>query len=247
MGPGAGAGVAAYDLTFSAPKSASVLFALGGRDVANGVVAAHLDGGGRRAGVPRGPWPRGQEAIGPRAPSSRPAGWSLRRSPTRSTATATPTCTATSSWRTSSTGATDAGVHATAGGSTHTGTRPAAVYEAHLRAGLTMRSAWRGPLRQDPGGPPRSPGIPASVLSANSPRGAPTSDVISTRSVPARQRRGGSRGRPPARARCRRAPTLTSRAEWCPPGRRRRPGARAGRPTGTPARRRALRSRRSSR
>src|ERR1700733_15459103 len=42
--PGSGAGVAAYDLTFSAPQSASVLFALSGREVANGVVAAHLEG-----------------------------------------------------------------------------------------------------------------------------------------------------------------------------------------------------------
>ena len=33
--------VAALDLTFSAPKSASVLFALGGADVASAVVAAH--------------------------------------------------------------------------------------------------------------------------------------------------------------------------------------------------------------
>jgi len=33
--------VAGYDLTFSAPKSASVLFALGGRDVAHQVLAAH--------------------------------------------------------------------------------------------------------------------------------------------------------------------------------------------------------------
>ena len=33
--------VAAFDLTFSAPKSASVLFALGGADVASAVVAAH--------------------------------------------------------------------------------------------------------------------------------------------------------------------------------------------------------------
>ena len=35
--------VAGYDLTFSAPKSASVLFALGGRDVAHQVLAAHHD------------------------------------------------------------------------------------------------------------------------------------------------------------------------------------------------------------
>jgi conjugative relaxase-like TrwC/TraI family protein len=34
--------VAAFDLTFSAPKSASVLFALGGADAANAVVAAHV-------------------------------------------------------------------------------------------------------------------------------------------------------------------------------------------------------------
>ncbi len=40
---GRGGPVAAYDLTFSAPKSASVLFALGGRDVATGVVAAHIE------------------------------------------------------------------------------------------------------------------------------------------------------------------------------------------------------------
>ena len=33
--------VAAYDLTFSAPKSASVVFALGGEEVARQVVAAH--------------------------------------------------------------------------------------------------------------------------------------------------------------------------------------------------------------
>jgi conjugative relaxase-like TrwC/TraI family protein len=35
--------VAAYDLTFSAPKSASVVFALGGQDVARAVMAAHAD------------------------------------------------------------------------------------------------------------------------------------------------------------------------------------------------------------
>ena len=34
--------VAAFDLTFSAPKSASVLFALGGADAASAVVAAHV-------------------------------------------------------------------------------------------------------------------------------------------------------------------------------------------------------------
>ena len=33
--------MAAFDLTFSAPKSASVLFALGGADAASAVVAAH--------------------------------------------------------------------------------------------------------------------------------------------------------------------------------------------------------------
>ena len=33
--------VAGYDLTFSAPKSASVVFALGGEEAARGVVAAH--------------------------------------------------------------------------------------------------------------------------------------------------------------------------------------------------------------
>ena len=33
--------VAAYDLTFSAPKSASVLFALGGPDKARRIVDAH--------------------------------------------------------------------------------------------------------------------------------------------------------------------------------------------------------------
>ena len=35
--------VGAFDLTFSAPKSASVVFALGGTDVARTVVAAHID------------------------------------------------------------------------------------------------------------------------------------------------------------------------------------------------------------
>jgi len=35
--------IAGYDLTFSAPKSASVLLALGGRAVAHGVLAAHVD------------------------------------------------------------------------------------------------------------------------------------------------------------------------------------------------------------
>jgi conjugative relaxase-like TrwC/TraI family protein len=35
--------VAAFDLTFSAPKSASVLFALGGADAASAVVAAHAE------------------------------------------------------------------------------------------------------------------------------------------------------------------------------------------------------------
>jgi conjugative relaxase-like TrwC/TraI family protein len=45
-GAGLGSGrttVAAFDLTFSAPKSASVLFALGGADVARAVVAAHAE------------------------------------------------------------------------------------------------------------------------------------------------------------------------------------------------------------
>ena len=40
-GRGAGARVAAYDLTFSAPKSASVVFALGGEETARSVVRAH--------------------------------------------------------------------------------------------------------------------------------------------------------------------------------------------------------------
>jgi len=35
--------VAAFDLTFSAPKSCSVLFALGGLDIAGAIVAAHDD------------------------------------------------------------------------------------------------------------------------------------------------------------------------------------------------------------
>ena len=35
--------VAAFDLTFSAPKSASVLFALGGADTARAVVAVHAE------------------------------------------------------------------------------------------------------------------------------------------------------------------------------------------------------------
>ena len=45
-GVGLGSGrttVAAFDLTFSAPKSASVLFALGGADVAHAVVTAHAE------------------------------------------------------------------------------------------------------------------------------------------------------------------------------------------------------------
>ncbi len=38
---GHGVRVAAYDLTFSAPKSASVVFALGGEETARSVVRAH--------------------------------------------------------------------------------------------------------------------------------------------------------------------------------------------------------------
>jgi conjugative relaxase-like TrwC/TraI family protein len=40
---GGGRRVAGYDLTFSAPKSASITFALGGPDVARAVVAAHTE------------------------------------------------------------------------------------------------------------------------------------------------------------------------------------------------------------
>src|SRR5579859_3007245 len=39
----AGRWVAGYDLTFSAPKSASTVFALGGADVAHQVVSAHIE------------------------------------------------------------------------------------------------------------------------------------------------------------------------------------------------------------
>jgi conjugative relaxase-like TrwC/TraI family protein len=43
VGARGGRRVAGYDLTFSAPKSASVVFALGGEEVARAVVAAHLE------------------------------------------------------------------------------------------------------------------------------------------------------------------------------------------------------------
>ena len=88
--------VAAFDLTFSAPKSASVLFALGGEDTARRVVAAHERSGGRRTGVPGASRRHGEPAIGPNGSSSRPPGSSPGGSPTASTATAIRTCTAMS-------------------------------------------------------------------------------------------------------------------------------------------------------
>ena len=88
--------VAAFDLTFSAPKSASVLFALGGAETARRVPAAHtgaVDGALRyleQHGITAARR-TGRNGLWSRRPGSSPGS-----SPTPSTATATPTCTATS-------------------------------------------------------------------------------------------------------------------------------------------------------
>ena len=89
--------VAAFDLTFSAPKSASVLFALGGEAVARRVVAAHAEAVGGCAVVPGAPRRHGGPPRRRRAhrdPHDRDRRRASSRTP--STATATPTCTATS-------------------------------------------------------------------------------------------------------------------------------------------------------
>ena len=194
--------VAAFDLTFSAPKSASVLFALGGRG-----------GRPRRSSAPTPRrWPgalaylerhgiAARSALGSRADRGRDHRDDRRAlHPRASTATATRTCTATSSWRTSSTAWTGGGARATDAGLAAHRHAAAAVYEAHLRAGLSVgRSACAG--REGPDGRPRSP---ASVprCSASSPRGPPTSAAACTRSgrtlAPGAT---GSPGRPPARPR----------------------------------------------
>ena len=123
-GTGLGSGrvsVAAFDLTFSAPKSASVLFALGGPRR-----------GGRRGGrrtaeavagslaVPRTARHHGRSGErAPSAPCWRPAGRWPRSSRTGSAATAIRISTAMSWWPISSTAWTGGGVPATGGGSMH--------------------------------------------------------------------------------------------------------------------------------
>ena len=89
--------VGGFDLTFSAPKSVSVVFALGGEDVARHVVAAH------RASVHGARWPTSRPTPsvrrGDRARSvmsCRPRDSSRHRSPTGSTAISTRTSTPTS-------------------------------------------------------------------------------------------------------------------------------------------------------
>ena len=131
----------AFDLTFSAPKSASVLFALGGEPRPPAASSrAHAGGGGRRAVAT---WSstasRPCRRVGPeRGRGPRPPGWSPGSSPTRSTATGTLTCTATSSWPTSSTARTAGGARATGAGSPPIAAAASAVYDAHLRAASTV-------------------------------------------------------------------------------------------------------------
>ena len=146
--------VAAFDLTFSAPKSASVLFALGGDDVARRIVGVHTEAvAGAMAYLERhGVTARCDGPDPSRRSSERSGGAGRRRSPTASTATSIRICTATSSWPTWCTGPTGAGgrvisrglwAHRAAGG---------AVYEAHLRAGLAAELGVRL-VRVDGGGP----------------------------------------------------------------------------------------------
>ena len=212
--PGSGPGgrsartsVAAYDLTFSAPKSASVLFALGGRDVANGVVAVHLDG-----------------VAGALAYLERYGCTARRRSGAESMVISTTGMVAASFTHAVNRNGDPARAQPRRrgeprprerrpmerlrpdGGSRHTDRRPRRCTRRTCVRASMLRSEWHGPLRPGPGGPPRSP-VSRLPCSASSLPGAPTSAAISTRSVPARRRQGALRGRSPGPRRGRRPRT----------------------------------------
>ncbi len=167
-----GAGVAAYDLTFSAPKSASVLFALGGRDVANGVVAAHLDGVAGALVYLEGHGLAARRRSGSEStviPTSGMVAASFTHAVNRNgdphlhshVVMANLVHGSDGRWSACDRRGIDAHRHAAA-----------AVYEAHLRAGLThaLGMAWSPPTR--PGRAAEIAGIPASVLGEFSSRGA---------------------------------------------------------------------------
>ncbi len=167
-----GAGVAAYDLTFSAPKSASVLFALGGRDVASGVVAAHLDGVAGALAYLEGHGLAARRRSGSEStviPTSGMVAASFTHAVNRNgdphlhshVVMANLVHGSDGRWSACDRRGIDAHRHAAA-----------AVYEAHLRAGLTRAfgMAWSPPTRA--GRAAEIAGIPASVLGEFSSRGA---------------------------------------------------------------------------
>ena len=140
--------MAAFDLTFSAPKSASVLFALGGDDVARRIVGVHTEAvAGAMAYLER----HGVSAVrarpGPEQSVVATSGVAAACSPTGSTATSTRTCTATSSMANLVHGADGRWGACDSGGCGRTVRRAGAVYEAHLRGGLTAEFGvrWEGP------------------------------------------------------------------------------------------------------
>jgi deazaflavin-dependent oxidoreductase (nitroreductase family) len=173
-GVGLGSGrvsVAAYDLTFSAPKSASVLFALGGADVADAVVAAHL-----------------QAVAGSLTYLEQHGVTALRRVGTdRAVLATTGAAAAAFTHGVSRNGDPHLHSHVVVANLVH-GTdgrwsacdrrgldahRMAAsgVYEAHLRAGVTatLGVRWRA---GDPSGAPEIEGVGPELLGAFSSRGA---------------------------------------------------------------------------
>ena len=175
--PGAGGrggrgGVAAYDLTFSAPKSASVLFALGGPDVACGVLAAHLEGVAGALAYLEGHGLAARRRSGSEStviPTIGMVGASFTHAVNRNgdphvhshVVMANIVHGSDGRWSACDRRGIDAHRHAAT-----------AVYEADLRAGLTRAFgiAWSSPTRA--GRAAEIAGIPASVLGEFSSRGA---------------------------------------------------------------------------
>ena len=232
------ASVAAFDLTFSAPKSVSVLFALAGAEAARTVVAAHADAvagslsyleqhaitATRRSGPPRRCCP--------------PAGPSQRCSRTASAGTATRTSTATSWWRTSSTAADGRWGACDRRGIAAHRLAAAAVYEAQFRAGLAtaLGVRWTG----GPGRTAEVAGVGPELLGAFSSRGADIRRHLDEAAVHSGRgaRIAWAATRPakaPARAvrRATRPLAASGRRRRRPPGARAGPGAGGARPCST--------------
>ncbi len=136
--------VAGYDLVFTPVKSASVLWALGGPEVAGRWRTRTTRRSPRRwagsSSMPRSPAP------GTAAPRrSTPPGWCARRSTTASPAAATRTCTPTSRSRTRSAASTGSGARWTPGTCTRWGWLPRSGTTPASRTPSPAGSGWRSP------------------------------------------------------------------------------------------------------